>query len=80
MRSSIKATSEFYELHDSPGAGINRTRDVLVLKDPDLMVVLDRGSSAAEQEYQTLWHLPADQKVRCQSATTGRWPRGLVTR
>ncbi|TDW81335.1 heparinase II/III family protein [Kribbella sp. VKM Ac-2566] len=63
VRSSIQATSEFYELHDSPGAGIDRTRDVLVLKDPDLMVVLDRGSSAAEQEYSTLWHLPADQKV-----------------
>jgi len=63
VRSSIAATSEFYELRDSLGAGIDRTRGVLVLKDPDLMVVLDRGTSAANQEYQTLWHLPADQKV-----------------
>ncbi|MEV6891029.1 heparinase II/III family protein [Kribbella sp. NPDC051137] len=63
VRSSLKATSEFYELHDSPGAGVDRTRDVLVLKDPDLMVVLDRGTSDAEQEYSALWHLPADQQV-----------------
>ncbi|WP_427887979.1 heparinase II/III domain-containing protein [Kribbella sp. GL6] len=63
VRSSLRPTSEFYELHDSPGAGVDRTRDVLVLKDPDLMVVLDRGTSDAEQEYSTLWHLPADQEV-----------------
>jgi hypothetical protein len=63
VRSAIKPTSEFYELHDSPGAGIDRTRDVLMLKDPDLMVVLDRGRSNSKQEYSTLWHLPEDQKV-----------------
>jgi hypothetical protein len=62
-RSSIAATSEFYELHDTLGKGIDRTRGVLVLKDPDLMVVLDRGTSPSSQEYQTLWHLPEDQKV-----------------
>ncbi|TDW17585.1 heparinase II/III domain-containing protein [Kribbella kalugense] len=62
-RSSLQATSEYYELRDAPGAGVDRTRDVLVLKDPDLMVVLDRGTSAADQDYSTLWHLPSDQKV-----------------
>jgi hypothetical protein len=62
-RSSIVDSSEFYELHDSLGAGIDRTRGVLVLKDPDLMVVLDRGTSPSSQEYQTLWHLPEGQKV-----------------
>ncbi|MEV5962750.1 heparinase II/III family protein [Kribbella sp. NPDC051952] len=64
VRSKILPTSEFYELHDSLGAGIDRTRDVLVLKDPDLIVVLDRGQAASDQEYQTLWHLPSDQQVR----------------
>ncbi|MEI8407382.1 MULTISPECIES: heparinase II/III domain-containing protein [unclassified Kribbella] len=63
-RSSISATSEFYELSDSLGKGINRTRGVLVLKGPDLMVVLDRGTSPSNEEYQTLWHLPSDQTVR----------------
>jgi hypothetical protein len=63
-RSALAATSEFYELKDSPGPGTDRTRGVLVLKDPDLMVVLDRGRSASDEEYQTLWHLPSDQKVK----------------
>jgi hypothetical protein len=27
------------------------------------MVVLDRGTSTSSQDYQTLWHLPADQKM-----------------
>jgi len=62
VRSSIKDTSEFYELKDKLGA-VDRTRGVLVLKDPDLMVVLDRGTSGSDQQYSTLWHLPADQKV-----------------
>ncbi|GAA1550230.1 hypothetical protein GCM10009804_03540 [Kribbella hippodromi] len=63
VRSAIKPTSEFYELRDSPGTGIDRTRGVLMLKDPDVMVVLDRGTSEADENYSTLWHLPADQKV-----------------
>lgn len=63
-RSSIAATSEFYELSDSLGKDIQRTRGVLVLKDPDLIVVLDRGSSVSDEEYQTLWHLPSDQQVK----------------
>ncbi|MFG1816179.1 heparinase II/III family protein [Kribbella sp. NPDC049174] len=67
-RSLISATSEFYELSDSLGKGINRTRGVLVLKDPDLMVVLDRGTSVSDEEYQTLWHLPSDQKVTVQGS------------
>ena len=39
----MKATSEFYEFADVPGTGISRVRAVLVLKDPDLIVTLDRG-------------------------------------
>jgi len=62
-RSAIKPTSEFYELKDQLGPGIDRTRGVLVLKDPDLMVVLDRGTSSSQHSYSTLWHLPEDQKV-----------------
>ncbi|WP_238161938.1 heparinase II/III domain-containing protein [Kribbella antibiotica] len=57
-RSVVQETSEYYELRDA-----GRTRGVLVLKDPDLMVVLDRGSSAVRRSYETLWHLPAGQQV-----------------
>ncbi|TCC59441.1 hypothetical protein E0H73_22650 [Kribbella pittospori] len=67
-RSSIAKTSEFYELSDSLGSGIERDRSVLVMRDPDLMVVLDRGTSSSNEDYQTLWHLPSDQKVTVQGA------------
>lgn len=67
---AIAPTSEYYALAGTPVAGVERTRDVLVLKDPDLIITLDRGRSGGEQRYETLWHLPADQKVTVQSATT----------
>lgn len=70
VSAAIAPTSEYYSLADTPVEGVERTRDVLVLKDPDLIITLDRGQSATEQRYETLWHLPADQKVMVQSATT----------
>ncbi|GAA0578716.1 hypothetical protein HPO96_13940 [Kribbella sandramycini] len=60
-RSVVRGNSEYYRLSDTLG-GV-RTRDVLVLKDPDLMIVLDRGSSRVSRSWETLWHLPADQQV-----------------
>lgn len=55
---------------DVPGASISRVRSVLVLKNPDLMVVWDRASSKTAQQFQTLWHLPSDQKASVYSRTT----------
>ncbi|MDX3003790.1 heparinase II/III family protein [Kribbella solani] len=69
-RSAIAAKSEFFEFTDVPGAGINRTRAVLVLKDPDLIMSLDRATSTTAQQFQTLWHLPSDQKATVYSRTT----------
>jgi hypothetical protein len=69
VSAAIAPTSEYYSLADNPVEGVERTRDVLVLKDPDLIITLDRGQSSGEQRYETLWHLPADQKVTVQSPT-----------
>jgi hypothetical protein len=66
----VKPTWEFFEFSDAPGAGISRTRGVLVLKDPDLIVALDRGTSTTPQQFQTLWHLPSDQVATVYSRTT----------
>ncbi|MEU4191971.1 heparinase II/III family protein [Kribbella sp. NPDC026611] len=70
VRATIAPTWESYSLTDSPAPGVNRSRDVLVLKDPDLVITLDRGQSASDQRYETLWHLAPDQKVTVQSGTT----------
>jgi len=69
-RSAQNATSDFYEFSDVPGTGISRVRAVLVLRNPDLLVTLDRGSSKTAQQFQTLWHLPADQTASVYSRTT----------
>ena len=70
LRSGVYPTSEFYEFADAPGAGISRKRAVLVLKDPDLLITLDSGSATKAQQFQTLWHLPSDQKATVYSRTT----------
>jgi len=69
-RHLIKATSDFYEFRDIPGAGITRTRGVLVLKEPNLVVTLDRATSTTAQKFQSLWHLPSDQVATVYSRTT----------
>ena len=69
-RSQVRPNADFFEFSDVPGAGISRVRGVLVLSNPDLVVTLDRASSKTAQQFQTLWHLPADQKATVYSRTT----------
>jgi hypothetical protein len=69
-RYALKSTSDFYEFADVPGTGINRVRAVLVVRNPDLVVTLDRGSAKTAQQFQTLWHLPSDQVAKVVSRTT----------
>jgi hypothetical protein len=70
ISAAMAPTSEYYEFRDAPAEGVERTRDVLVLKDPDLVITLDRGQSATSQRYETLWHLPPGRQVTVQSPTT----------
>jgi hypothetical protein len=67
VRSQVEPTSEFYELSDTPAPGMTRQRSVLVLKDPDLIVALDRATSQQDQPFQTQWHLPEGQQVTVSS-------------
>jgi hypothetical protein len=67
---TVRADSEAYVFTDAPGSGISRARSVLVLNDPDLLVVWDRASARTPQAFQTLWHLPPDQRATVYSRTT----------
>lgn len=69
-RYSNLAGADFFEMTGVPYTGVSRIRGVLILRDPDLIVVLDRGTSSKAQQWQTLWHLPSDQSVRVYSRTT----------
>jgi hypothetical protein len=69
-RKLIADTSEFYEFQDVPASGVSRTRGVLFLKDPDILVTLDRAGAKRAQQFQTTWHLPSDQVASVYSRTT----------
>nr|WP_238354995.1 heparinase II/III family protein [Kribbella sandramycini] len=74
--------SDYYELNDQPAEGVDRSRDVLVLKDPDLVIALDRGQSGTTQRYETLWHLPPGHQVTVDAngVAVARQPRsGMKT-
>jgi hypothetical protein len=70
VRYNYQTGAQFFEVSDQPNVGVGRIRGVLILHDPDLMVVLDRGFASKTQQWQTLWHLPSDQGVTLQSRTT----------
>jgi hypothetical protein len=70
VSAAIASTWESYSFADSPAPGVTRRREVLVLKDPDLIITLDRGQSTSSQRYETLWHLAPGQQVTVQSPTT----------
>jgi hypothetical protein len=69
-RYSYQVGADFFEMTGVPYARVTRTRGVLFLRDPDVIVVLDRGSSSRVQQWQTLWHLPSDQSAKVYSRTT----------
>lgn len=69
-RYSYQTGAQFFEMTDQPNIGVARTRAVLILQDPDLIVVLDRGYAATTQQWRTLWHLPSDQVVTLRGQTT----------
>lgn len=66
----LRSSAEFYEFTDVPATGVSRTRGVLVMNGPDLIVCLDRAFSVTAQHFQTLWHLPSDQRATVYSRTT----------
>ena len=49
--------ADYFQLRDVPGAGMARVRDVLVLSDPDLVLVADRASTTRAGTFAQLWHL-----------------------
>ena len=69
-RYSYQSGGEFFEMSDLSHVGVSRVRAVLVLRNPDLIVVLDRGYASKAHQWQTLWHLPSDQGVTVYSRTT----------
>ncbi len=63
-RKVIANGADYYRLADSPYKGANRTRDVLFLSDPDIVVTFDRMTAPAATTFTQYWHLPHDQQLK----------------
>ena len=55
---------DYYRLVDQPGPGFTRTRDVLIMSNPEAVVVVDRASAPRSTTFTQLWHLPSHAAVR----------------
>lgn len=53
-----------YQLVDRPGAGFTRIRDVLIMSNPQVVVVVDRAAAPRRTTFTQLWHLPPKATVR----------------
>ena len=51
---------DYLAVTDTAYEGVSRTRRVLMLRDPDVAVVLDTARSDVPHTYTQYWHLPAD--------------------
>ncbi len=49
---------DYYQLVDRPGTGYVRIRDVLVMSNPNVVIVADRASAPRPTTFTQWWHLP----------------------
>lgn len=68
-RYRVAEAAQYFEVTDD-AIGATRTRDVLFLQEPDVIVVLDRVRGGPAQRYDQLWHLAPELQVA--EVETGR--------
>ena len=66
---STASAGDYYELADTPAKGLSRNRGVLVLADPDMVVVRDTLAAAAPTSFTQWWHLAPDQVLTVRGTT-----------
>lgn len=66
---STAAVGDYFELADTPAKGLSRNRGVLVLSDPEVVVVRDTLTSAAPTSFTQRWHLAPDQVLTVHGTT-----------
>lgn len=62
-----QAGADVFRVQDQPAEGVVRTRDAMFLTDPDLLLVVDRATSATSRPFRQLWHLPAGERAALSS-------------
>lgn len=66
---STAAAGDYIELADTPAKGLTRNRGVLVLSDPDVVVVRDTLAARAPTSFTQWWHLAPDQVLSVRGTT-----------
>ncbi|MDO5696830.1 MAG: heparinase II/III family protein [Dermatophilus congolensis] len=71
--------ADVFRVVDRPACGVLRTRDAVFLSDPDLVLVVDKATSATPRDFRQLWHLPVGEKVSLAGDTQARAVNGTRT-
>lgn len=79
-RKSVRAGADYYQLADAPYKGASRTRDVIFLSDPDIVIAFDRMKAPAATTFTQYWHLPHDQGLSVSRSRATAVKRGDATR
>ncbi|WP_261795939.1 heparinase II/III-family protein [Mobilicoccus massiliensis] len=78
VRSKIADKADFYQFSDTPYLKTNRSRSIIVLSDPDIVVAFDKATSYKPTTFTQYWHLPYDVSLRT-SGTRATASKGNVT-
>lgn len=79
LSSTVRPGADAYVLADAPRKGAARSRAVLFLTDPDLVVVSDKVTSTTPATFTQHWHLRPDQVLTVTGARATAHARGDAT-
>lgn len=79
-RRATATGADYYQLADAPYKGATRTRDVIFLSDPDIVVTFDRMRAPKATTFTQYWHLAHDQALSVSGARASAVKRGDATR
>jgi hypothetical protein len=70
QKARLTSRFDYFRTHDKAYGGRDRYRDVLILRNPDVAVVLDRVTSKDSRVFTQNWHLAQDFRVKVANSRT----------
>ncbi|GAB48133.1 heparinase II/III domain-containing protein [Mobilicoccus pelagius] len=79
VRSRVADKADFYQFADTPYLRTSRTRSVIVLSDPDVVLAVDKATSYTPTTFTQYWHLPREASLRTHGTRATATNRGVTT-
>ncbi len=79
VRSSVKAGADFYQFSDTPVTKTTRTRSLIVLADPEIVITADKASAPKATSFTQYWHLPYDTSFKASGTRATATAKGVTT-